>query len=226
MKTIKTVCEVATKEYAVQQALDGLEEEMKSAEFEFEYTQDGNTTIIAKLADVIAMFEEFYLRASVLKTNPNIKNFFDKLLEVERIIKNVVELINEWADFQRNFIYLNSIFCLQEIQNSLQKETKLFLIIQSLYIQTTETFRHGPQVHKINSRENFLNLLIKSNQDCELIRAGLKVFLEKKRGKFPRLYFLSNEELIDIFGRGAELVDSMISGESKTFITNLFEGVD
>lgn len=40
------------------------------------------------------------------------------------------------------------------------------------------------------------------------------------------MYFLSNEELIDIFGRGAELVDSMMSGESKAFITNLFEGVD
>lgn len=45
------------------------------------------------------MFEEFYLRVSVLKTNPNIRNFVDKLLEVERIIKNVVELVNEWADF-------------------------------------------------------------------------------------------------------------------------------
>jgi dynein heavy chain len=109
------------------------------------------------------MFEEFYLRVSVLKTNPNIRNFFEKLLEVERIIKNVVELINEWADFQRNFIYLNSIFVLQEIQNSLKNETKLFLIIQSLYTYTTDGFRHSPQVYKINSRENFLNLLIKSN---------------------------------------------------------------
>jgi dynein heavy chain len=144
LKIIKSVCEVATKEYAVQQALDGLEEEMKSAEFEFEYTQDGATTIIAKLGDVIAMFEEFYLRVSVLKTNPNIRNFVDKLLEVERIIKNVVELVNEWADFQRNFIYLNSIFVLQEIQNSLKNETKLFVIVQSLYNSTTENFRQGP----------------------------------------------------------------------------------
>jgi hypothetical protein len=45
------------------------------------------------------MFEDFFLRVSVLKTNPNIKNFFDKLLEVERIIKSVVELVSEWADF-------------------------------------------------------------------------------------------------------------------------------
>jgi hypothetical protein len=61
------------------------------------------------------MFEEFYLRASVLKTNPHIKNFFEKLLEVEKIIKAVVEIINEWTIFQRNFVYLNGIFVLEEI---------------------------------------------------------------------------------------------------------------
>jgi hypothetical protein len=43
---------------------------------------------------------------------------------------------------------------------------------------------------------------MKNNQDCEIIRSGLTDYLEKKRGKFPRLFFLSNEELIDIFGKG------------------------
>ena len=61
------------------------------------------------------MFEEFFLRVSVLKTNPHIRNFYEKLLEIEKIIKNVVELINEWAVFQRNIIYLNGIFVLEEI---------------------------------------------------------------------------------------------------------------
>ena len=42
-------------------------------------------------------------------------------------IKNVVELINAWAEFQRNFIYLNSIFCLEEIQKALPDENKFFL---------------------------------------------------------------------------------------------------
>lgn len=72
------------------------------------------------------MFEEFFLRASVLKTNPHIRNFLDKLIEIEKIIKNVVELVNEWAIFQRNFIYLNSIFCLEEIAKSLPGESKIF----------------------------------------------------------------------------------------------------
>jgi len=45
------------------------------------------------------MFEEFFLRASVLKTNPHINNFREKLLEIEKIIKNVIELVNEWSLF-------------------------------------------------------------------------------------------------------------------------------
>jgi dynein heavy chain len=67
---------------------------------------------------------------------------------------------------------------------------------------------------------------MKNNQECEIIRTGLMDFLERKRGKFPRLFFLSNEELIEIFGKGVELVETMIEGGSQGFVSNLFEGVD
>jgi len=38
LKTIKQVCEVATKEYSVQQALERLDNEMRTIEFQFETT--------------------------------------------------------------------------------------------------------------------------------------------------------------------------------------------
>ena len=119
LKTIKQICEIATKEYAVQLALETLDKEMRAVEFDFQLQTDGETIVITRLPDLITMFEEFFLRASVLKTNPHIRSFFERLLEIEKIIKNVVELINEWAVFQRNFIYLNGIFVLDEIAKSL-----------------------------------------------------------------------------------------------------------
>jgi hypothetical protein len=82
--------------------------------------------ILTRLADLIQCFEEFYLRVSVLKTNPFIKNFFEKVLEIEKIIKNVVELLGEWTILQRNFLYLNGIFILDEIAKSLPAEAKFF----------------------------------------------------------------------------------------------------
>ena len=199
---------------------------MRAVEFEFQIQSDGETVIITRLPDLISMFEEFVLRVSVLKTNPHITSFLDNLLEIEKIIKNVVDLINAWTEFQRHFIYLNGIFVLEEIAKSLPVESKYFTQVQALYSSTTASFQATPQVWRINTRENFLTILMKSNQECELVRSGLLAFLETKRGRFPRLFFLSNEELIDIFGKGPLLVDSILEGGSQAFITNLFEGVD
>ena len=58
------------------------------------------------------------------------------------------------------------------------------------------------------------------------MRAGLAVFLSMKRDTFPRLYFISNEELIDIFGRADEIIDQLVQGRSQAFLQSLFEGVD
>lgn len=65
-------------------------------------------------------------------------------------------------------------------------------------------------------------------QECEQIGKGLGEFLEVKRERFPRLYFLSNEEIVDIFGMD-KLVESSKSTNGvpkRTYITNLFEGVE
>lgn len=99
LKTIKQICEIATKEYGVQMAMEQLDRDMRAVEFQFQIQSDGETIVVLKLPDLIAMFEEFFLRASVLKTNPHIKNFFEKLQEIEKIIKVVVEILNEWTTF-------------------------------------------------------------------------------------------------------------------------------
>ena len=57
-------------------------------------------------------------------------------------------------------------------------------------------------------------MLMKNNMECDTIRHGLIGFLEKKRGRFARLFFLSNEELVEIFGKGVELIEEMLEGDN------------
>lgn len=79
---------------------------------------------------------------------------------------------------------------------------------------------------RISHRDNFINQLKKLNQDADNIKQGLQIFLEAKRAYFPRLYFISNEELIDIFGRADDVVTSLIEGKPQAFLQNLFEGIN
>ena len=60
-----------------------------------------------------------------------------------------------------------------------------------------------------------------------MIGKALGEFMDYKRERCPRLYFLSNEELVDIFGIEKLVAASKSSLEApkRTFISNLFEGV-
>lgn len=221
LKLVKQVCEVATKEFTVQLALEQLEKDMKAVEFELDYLQE-DIIMVIQLPELISTFDEFYLRIGVLKSNPNIKNFLEKLVELERIIRVVLELVNEWSQFQNNYIYLYSIFALEEMRMALPQETKLFNQIHALYEITSASFQQYPHVFRISIRENFLTTLVKYNADCEVVKKGLAKFLDSKRENFPRLFFLSNEELYDIFGKGLTLVQQMAQGQTKSFISILF----
>jgi len=52
--------------------------------------------------------------------------------------------------------------------------------------------------------KNFLHLLNELNHKFEQIQKNLNQFLEAKRGQFPRFYFLSNEDLLEIIGQSKD----------------------
>lgn len=144
LAVIKGICDIATKEYAVQTTLESLEREMKATEFALTNFKDSDTLIVQRLPEVLAIFDEYTMRVSVLRTNPFVKNFYDKMLELERTVKGVVEILQEWLCFQRNWIYLENIFSLEEIQKQLDKETKKFQLLDAFFRTVVKAFEAAP----------------------------------------------------------------------------------
>lgn len=208
------------------QALDNLDKEMKHVEFEFETAPNNETKLCKAIPDINSLFEEFHLRVNVLRTNPHMKNFFEKLYEIEKTVKSVIEILVDFAILQRNWLYLNGIFSRSEINKQLANEVKQFNNLDLVFKYTMKGIGAAPQVYKISHRDNFVNQLKKLNQDADNIKQGLAIFLEQKRAYFPRLYFISNEELIDVFGRADDVVTDLINGKPLAFLQNLFEGVE
>ena len=87
LKIIKGVCEMATKEYAVQMQLNHLEKDIKSVEFDFELLPDGETLTVNDLPELALQFEDYQMRLAVLASNPHVASFKEKLTDLGKIVE-------------------------------------------------------------------------------------------------------------------------------------------
>jgi dynein heavy chain len=75
------------------------------------------------------------------------KNFYEKLQDIERVVNFVLECLSEWQVFQRHWIYLEEIFSLPEIQKQLEAQCRRFIGIDTQFKAITRGFELAIKVH-------------------------------------------------------------------------------
>jgi len=74
-------------------------------------------------------------------------------------------------------------------------------------------------IYWAKTKPNTLDQLINNNAILDEVEKRLKDYMELKRGSFPRFYFLSDDELIDILANSTNL--DIIQGHLKTCFDNI-----
>lgn len=108
---------------------------------------------------------------------------------------------------------MESIFAAQDIQRQLPNEAKLFNQVNSSWREIMRKVDKNPLALKTCTNPDLLKTLKINNQELEQILLYLEAYLESKRVVFPRFYFLSNDELIEIIAqtRNARAVQPYMS---------------
>lgn len=90
-------------------------------------------------------------------------------------------------------MYLQPIFESPDIAKQLIKESKNFKAIDNYWRSTINKSRDLQNVLRIiNSIDNLYEDITKNNNTLDVIQKQLSTYLENKRAKFARFYFLSN----------------------------------
>ena len=97
MDTINGISEIAIKEYAIRTTLDAIEYELKIIEFQSMRYKETSTHIIKGVDDLITSFEESSIKILALKSNSFAKHFLERIIRVEKELKVIVDILDEWV---------------------------------------------------------------------------------------------------------------------------------
>ena len=112
---------------------------------------------------------------------------------------SVQQTIGRWLDIQTRWSYLETVFDAPEISLGMQEETRRFAAADR---QWTLAMRRANEVRNAVAycflSTELRSLLPHLSEELEACQASLSAYFERKRDMQPRLYFVSNNDLLAI----------------------------
>lgn len=117
-------------------------------------------------------------------------------------------------------MYLEPIFASDDINQKLPLEKKKFDGVDADFRSNMAKFTENPNLWDGIENEKIKMEFFRSNEKLDSIQKSLSKYLEDKRRSFPRFYFLSDEELLEI------LADTKDPLKVQKHINKCFEAIN
>lgn len=193
--------EKANKEFAIQKALEQMKMEWETIDFDMRAFKNTGSFVITSFDLVESVLDQHLSETQSLLVNPfravfgeEIDKWYDHLL----LISNIIE---EWRRFQGQWCYLQPIFDSPDINKQLPNESAMFKRVDTTWRQAISQTKIQKNVLKVCLGEDYYDKFKEANNSFDLIQKELKSYLELKRSKFGRFYFLSNDDLLSILSQ-------------------------
>ncbi|XP_071833092.1 dynein axonemal heavy chain 6-like isoform X4 [Apostichopus japonicus] len=157
--------------------------------------------IIAGADDITAQLEESQVTIATIRGSRYVTPIKGLVEEWDRKLNVFARTLEEWMSCQRNWLYLEQIFMTPDIQRQLPTEAKLFAQVDKTWKDIMRRTEDHPNALKSATLPGVLEMLQANNSYLEKIHRCLEDYLETKRLVFPRFYFLSNDDLLDILAQ-------------------------
>ena len=108
-----------------------------------------------------------------------------------------------WFEVQRTWMHLESIFMSSEdIRKQLPVDAERFDRIDRQFKGMTHEMAKTPNVVEATNKDGLVSTLDILQKELVLCEKALAEYLETKRLAFPRFYFVSSSDLLDILSNG------------------------
>ena len=185
---LEEVCISAEKEYGLERALHAMKSEWSTIELSITDYKETGTYAVSGVDEIIGLMDDHIIKTQTMQGSPFIKPIAKSSGEWERKLKYGQSLMDELIACQKAWMYLEPIFCSDDIKRSLPTESKRFQGVDSLWRSVMSTYFSNPNYMTHAEEEKGLEQKLKvSNRKLEEIQKGLADYLETKVCFLPSL---------------------------------------
>ncbi|XP_071561821.1 cytoplasmic dynein 2 heavy chain 1 [Temnothorax nylanderi] len=201
---IKEITKRAIAESGIRQALIDLEIWESTASLPLQESTDSKNTTILLVGDygtLLAKIEELRLLLEGAKGTSGHDRFASRVARCEAALSELEERIKALSSVQRKWIYLEPVYGSGAAPNDSGRWSRADKEFRYLIGEVSR----DPRVPSL--RQLPLPALTSLKDLLDRCQKSLDEFLEEKRAAYPRLYFLSDEDLLELVsgsGRGLE----------------------
>ncbi|KAL7675819.1 hypothetical protein ACOME3_002083 [Neoechinorhynchus agilis] len=196
-QVIIDVSETASKENEVEKVLNGIDQHWASTTFQI--VPSGEYTSKIKMLDmVIDLAVTTQIQVSTLKGSKYAVHSKPKVEYWDRISRDVTELCDVLSNVQRRYLYLEGLFRTPDVTKEIPTEAKQFEKVDHTWLALLRIIKDRSYIPKLVESTGLIMKFKELLDWLERIQNKLEIYLETKRGLFPRFYFISDDTLVEI----------------------------
>uniref|UniRef100_A0A8C5P513 Dynein axonemal heavy chain 17 n=1 Tax=Jaculus jaculus TaxID=51337 RepID=A0A8C5P513_JACJA len=205
---VRNIVDKAVKESGMEKVLKALDSTWTTMEFEHEPHPRTGIMMLKSDEVLVETLEDNQVQLQNLMMSKYLSHFLKEVTSWQQKLSTADSVISIWFEVQRTWSHLESIFIgSEDIRAQLPEDSQRFDTIDQEFKALMEDAVKTPNVVKATNKPGLydkLEVLKKSLSVCE---KALAEYLETKRLAFPRFYFVSAADLLDILSNGNDPVE-------------------
>ncbi|KAJ6628020.1 Dynein beta chain, ciliary [Pseudolycoriella hygida] len=202
---VKITVDKAVKEMTMEKILNDISTVWNNMEFEYETHQRSDLKLLKVSEELIETLEENQVQVQNMSTSKYICYFEAEFADWRTKLSNADQIVNIWSEVQRKWAYLESIFTQSDdIRKQLPEDSQRFDEIDKSFRIILGELTQSKKVMEVTNRSGLYERIEVELSGLVLCEKALNDYLETKRLAYPRFYFISSADLLDILSHGTE----------------------
>lgn len=200
--------------------MKGMKDDWMSVNYTCKKWKDSYILEGEAVEEIQTFLDDHIVKTQTMKGSPYAKFMLDEILDWEKKLLRNQDNLEVWLKVQAVWLYLAPVFSSDDIMKQMPVEGRNFKEVDRAWKNLMMKVNENPAALTIMEMEDLGDILNGANAKLELVQKGLNDYLESKRKLFPRFFFLSNDELLEILSETKEPL------KVQPHLKKCFEGIN